>query len=488
MKANHPASRKHRKTAASRAKTGQSPLQKAAAASLRVQDLATLQSMATDSEVTQGLSNIAPVQRKTTAATRPNNTGLPDNLKSGIENLSGMSMDHVKVHRNSDKPATVQAHAYAQGSDIHLGPGQEQHLPHEAWHVVQQAQGRVKLTIQLKGVAVNNDPGLEREADVMGAKALHAAQSDAQQHSGGHKQGNFSNNDVQQHAAFLNVKRVAASGNLFMGKSTAGAPSLGHGGGTNWYGPKVTAAEYGQPPGAVWRATAKHNLNLLDMSTSDSVKKIMDETARRRGVAGLSPGLTAALGNHDFAYAIPNATADVADAYLNYAQEFHAGNAPAWPGDHYNVTQADMDAALTAYPFAPAFLPMVAGAMIQPFAGVNSPQAVALNNAGFLANPDNYRMIRKDATNLDAGFADALLNNLNDPNLFHGLHVPQGMKFGGWTGTKFEVLIKNSPANLNLHPSVAVPGPEADFAVTDKTISVDNSLLSWAWWLFGGNS
>ena len=27
--------------------------------------------------------------------------------------------------------------AYAQGSDIHLAPGQEQHLPHEAWHVVQ---------------------------------------------------------------------------------------------------------------------------------------------------------------------------------------------------------------------------------------------------------------------------------------------------------------------------------------------------------------
>ncbi|MDO8991413.1 MAG: hypothetical protein Q7U83_00020 [Daejeonella sp.] len=27
-----------------------------------------------------------------------NNTGLPDNLKSGIENLSGYSMDEVKVH------------------------------------------------------------------------------------------------------------------------------------------------------------------------------------------------------------------------------------------------------------------------------------------------------------------------------------------------------------------------------------------------------
>jgi hypothetical protein len=46
-------------------------------------------------------------------------------------------------------------------------------LPHEAWHVVQQAQGRVKPTMQMKdGVPVNDDKGLEHEADVMGAKAL----------------------------------------------------------------------------------------------------------------------------------------------------------------------------------------------------------------------------------------------------------------------------------------------------------------------------
>ena len=59
-----------------------------------------------------------------------NNTGLPDNLKSGMESLSGMSLDDVKVHRNSDKPVQLQAHAYARGTDIHLGAGQEKHLPH----------------------------------------------------------------------------------------------------------------------------------------------------------------------------------------------------------------------------------------------------------------------------------------------------------------------------------------------------------------------
>ncbi len=72
-----------------------------------------------------------------------NGTGLPDKLKTGIESLSGMSMDHVKVHYNSSKPAQLNALAYTQGNEIHLSPGQERLLPHEAWHVVQQAQGRV---------------------------------------------------------------------------------------------------------------------------------------------------------------------------------------------------------------------------------------------------------------------------------------------------------------------------------------------------------
>lgn len=101
-----------------------------------------------------------------------NSTGMPDNLKAGIENLSGMSMDSVQVHYNSDKPAQLNAHAYAQGTDIHVASGQEKHLPHEAWHVVQQAQGRVQPTTQMAGgTQVNDDSSLEKEADDMGAKA-----------------------------------------------------------------------------------------------------------------------------------------------------------------------------------------------------------------------------------------------------------------------------------------------------------------------------
>jgi hypothetical protein len=109
-------------------------------------------------------------------APRVNNTGLPDSLKAGIESLSGMSLDHVRVHYNSAQPAQINAFAYAQGSDIHVAPGQEPYLPHEAWHLVQQAQGKVKQTKRLKdGMPVNDDAGLEREAEVMGAKALASA-------------------------------------------------------------------------------------------------------------------------------------------------------------------------------------------------------------------------------------------------------------------------------------------------------------------------
>ncbi|MEA5519971.1 DUF4157 domain-containing protein [Limnoraphis robusta] len=111
-----------------------------------------------------------PIQKQEESI--PNQTGLPDNLKAGIENLSGYSLDDVRVHYNSPKPAQLQALAYTQGTDIHVAPGQEKHLPHEAWHVVQQMQERVKPTMQMKGVQINDNEGLEREADAMGSKIL----------------------------------------------------------------------------------------------------------------------------------------------------------------------------------------------------------------------------------------------------------------------------------------------------------------------------
>lgn len=143
------------------AAVAQRKLQDVVDSSARARQAAQLRAMADKYSVRQ-----PAIQQK------ENDAGLPGNLRTGIESLSGYSMDDVKVHYNSEKPAQLQAHAYAQGTDIYLASGQEKHLPHEAWHVVQQAQGRVSPTAQMQGVAVNNDGGLEEEADVMGAKAL----------------------------------------------------------------------------------------------------------------------------------------------------------------------------------------------------------------------------------------------------------------------------------------------------------------------------
>ena len=89
-------------------------------------------------------------------------TGLPESLKSEIESLSGMDLDHVAVHYNSRKPAQLNAHAYAQGSQIHIAPGQESTLPHEAWHVVQQKQGRVSPTVRASIGVGTDEEALDR--------------------------------------------------------------------------------------------------------------------------------------------------------------------------------------------------------------------------------------------------------------------------------------------------------------------------------------
>jgi len=98
-------------------------------------------------------------------------TGAPDNMMAGIEASTGIPMDDVRVHYNSDKPAQLNAKAFTKGSDIHIAPGQESSLGHELGHVVQQKQGRVKPTLQFKGVDINDDLALEREADEIAKKA-----------------------------------------------------------------------------------------------------------------------------------------------------------------------------------------------------------------------------------------------------------------------------------------------------------------------------
>lgn len=93
---------------------------------------------------------------------------LPEHLKERLEQGTGFSMDDVRIHYHSDKPAELGALAYTQGADIFIGPGQEKHLEHELGHVVQQKQGKVRPTTHIEGIPVNDASDLEMTAERIG--------------------------------------------------------------------------------------------------------------------------------------------------------------------------------------------------------------------------------------------------------------------------------------------------------------------------------
>lgn len=98
-----------------------------------------------------------------------NLTGIPTQMKWDLEARSGLSLDDVRVHYHSDKPAKLGALAYTQGTQVHIGPGQEGHLRHELGHVVQQKLGLVRPNAWYPGgLALNTEEALERQADVIG--------------------------------------------------------------------------------------------------------------------------------------------------------------------------------------------------------------------------------------------------------------------------------------------------------------------------------
>lgn len=135
-----------------------------------------LHSSPTQSSRSQVLTTQEAYQNSLQPANAPHQqqskSNLPDRLKASAEGLSGFSLNDVHIYYNSPKPARVDAAAYTQGADIHLGPGQEEHLAHETWHVVQQKQRRVKTTASVNGMALNDEQGLEQEAEQLGKKIL----------------------------------------------------------------------------------------------------------------------------------------------------------------------------------------------------------------------------------------------------------------------------------------------------------------------------
>ena len=103
---------------------------------------------------------------------------MPGDVRAKMEGAFGVDFSRVRIHEDARSEA-LGALAYTHGTDVHFAPGQYQPdsqrgqalLGHELTHVVQQSRGRVAATTQTKGVGVNADASLEREADEMGARA-----------------------------------------------------------------------------------------------------------------------------------------------------------------------------------------------------------------------------------------------------------------------------------------------------------------------------
>ena len=99
-------------------------------------------------------------------------------MSTKLESTLDSDFSNVNVHADSSQATQMGALAYAQGSDVHFAPGQfkpetsagQKLIGHEFAHVVQQAEGRVKPTVEVNGMPVNDNKGLEQEADRMGDK------------------------------------------------------------------------------------------------------------------------------------------------------------------------------------------------------------------------------------------------------------------------------------------------------------------------------
>jgi hypothetical protein len=111
-------------------------------------------------------------------AQRGGGTSMPAAVQAKMEHAFGTDFSAVRIHEGPEA-RDLGALAYTQGPNIHFAPGQyqptSQHgqelLGHELTHVIQQSQQRVGATMQAKGMAINDDPAMEREADLMGARA-----------------------------------------------------------------------------------------------------------------------------------------------------------------------------------------------------------------------------------------------------------------------------------------------------------------------------
>ncbi len=352
--------------------------------------------------------NQVPIQKK------ENRTGLPDQLKFGIENLSQHSMNDVKVHYNSSKPAQLNAYAYAQGTQIHVAPGQEKHLAHEAWHVVQQKQGRVKPTRQLRSsVHVNDDPALEKEADVMGAKALQLSRIHTEPEKAERKKSQIEN-ATQLKSSWEYGSVVQRAVGLEMELDVPVFTSLadpGGGMGNNPYGFLYSTNAYtrndisGNAAGQGYKVQMDHGNNSIRLNAlNKSFKAKQNISEADGGLANLEYVIGGDHGIDEESDAgkqqLANAIAAVAVAVAQLVAQIKAGNIVAIGGFHvgmpipdlenYDQAHAQNSAAIIAQ-YRAVLASLKAEVYVQLTAGINPAKATEfVKNTGFFGDSNKF--------------------------------------------------------------------------------------------------
>ncbi|MFN8396087.1 MAG: DUF4157 domain-containing protein [Bacteroidia bacterium] len=127
----------------------------------------------------------SPMQKKEETKVSGGGGKLPEEVRGKMESVIGTDFSGVKVHANSDKAVEAGALAYTQGSEIHFAPGQydpnskqgQELLAHELTHVQQQSENRVKSNGEVAGMPLNDDKGLEKEADDVASRVAGADMS-----------------------------------------------------------------------------------------------------------------------------------------------------------------------------------------------------------------------------------------------------------------------------------------------------------------------
>lgn len=167
------------------------PAQRIAAPSLQLKAADLPLQLQSEEEEEELMMKKSPFQLKEGNSAQPTLSGgggqpLPENVRGQMEQTFSADFSDVRIHANSEAAPSVGARAFTSGNSIHFGPGEfspsnsagQELLGHELTHVVQQREGRVQQTGSVNGLPLNDDIGLENEADQMGKVAAQQKKRD----------------------------------------------------------------------------------------------------------------------------------------------------------------------------------------------------------------------------------------------------------------------------------------------------------------------